>query len=599
MLSSNNDHDNTPWVLPDGRILYMRWEYVDRSQVHYHHLWTVNPDGTGQMVYYGNEHGGVAMLDAKPIPGSTKVICSFSPGHGAPEHMGHVTVVDPSAGPDILKSTKRVSKGRELFRDPYAVSENCFLTANRKGVFVMDGEGNKELVYAPSKRDGKMQCHEPRLIASRQREPAIASKVDLTEDTGELVLANVYDGRNMSKVKPGEIKKLLVLEQLPEPIHFSGGMEPLTIGGTFTMARVLGTVPVEKDGSAHMKLPALRSLFFVALDKDDLSVKRMQSFVTLQPGERTSCAGCHEHRSRTAPIRSDLLALAHPPSKIKQIPNVPDVFDFPRDIQPILNRHCVECHNPDRRDGKVNLSGDHTPKYSFAYQTITTRGLVADGRNQPYSNRPPRSIGSSASKLMKLTDGSHYDAKISAHERTMLRLWIESSATYPGTYAALGSGMYSVRLSGQVLGNRCAKCHRGGKGAPKIDGRRLQWMCNLTRPEKSLVVQAPLSKKSGGLGLCGDAVFKDKNDADYVKLLAAIKATAAQHDKQKRFDMPGFRPNKFYIREMQRFGILPAGLKPTDPIDVYKTDRAYWSSFWHKAKPKKSLRADLSQSRAR
>ena len=46
-LSSNNEHDNTPWPLPDGRILYTRWEYVDRSQVDYHLLWVVNPDGTG------------------------------------------------------------------------------------------------------------------------------------------------------------------------------------------------------------------------------------------------------------------------------------------------------------------------------------------------------------------------------------------------------------------------------------------------------------------------------------------------------------------------------------------------------------------------
>jgi hypothetical protein len=87
--SSNNDHDNTPWVLPDGRVLYMRWEYVDRSQVHFHHLWTLNPDGTGQMVYYGNERGGIAMLDAKPIRGTDKVVASFSPGHGLPElHSG-------------------------------------------------------------------------------------------------------------------------------------------------------------------------------------------------------------------------------------------------------------------------------------------------------------------------------------------------------------------------------------------------------------------------------------------------------------------------------------------------------------------------------
>ena len=69
-VSSNNQHDNTPWVLPDGRVLYTRWEYVDRSEVSFHHLWTANPDGTGQTVFFGNMHPGIAMLDAKPIPGT-------------------------------------------------------------------------------------------------------------------------------------------------------------------------------------------------------------------------------------------------------------------------------------------------------------------------------------------------------------------------------------------------------------------------------------------------------------------------------------------------------------------------------------------------
>ena len=98
-ISSNNEQDNTPWPLADGRILYTRWEYVDRSQVDYHHLWTENPDGTGQMVWYGNLHPGTVMIDAKPIPGSDKVVAIFSPGHGQPEHAGAICVVDPAQAP--------------------------------------------------------------------------------------------------------------------------------------------------------------------------------------------------------------------------------------------------------------------------------------------------------------------------------------------------------------------------------------------------------------------------------------------------------------------------------------------------------------------
>lgn len=115
-ISSNNEHENTPWPLPDGRILYQRWEYVDRSQVHYHHLWTTNPDGSGQMTYYGNMEPGILMIDAKPIPGTGKALSLFSPGHGSREHAGKPTIIDPKAGPDALGFRPYRARGCELPR---------------------------------------------------------------------------------------------------------------------------------------------------------------------------------------------------------------------------------------------------------------------------------------------------------------------------------------------------------------------------------------------------------------------------------------------------------------------------------------------------
>ena len=268
----------------------------------------------------------------------------------------------------------------------------------------------------------------------------------------------------MAGVRPGEIKKLLVLEQLPRPGSFSNGQEPLTMGGTFLIERILGTVPVEADGSAYLEVPASRSLFFVALDENDLSVKRMQSFVTVQAGETTSCVGCHEQRTRAPHSRPEatLLALHREPSRPTPFKDFPDILDFPRDIQPILNRHCISCHNPDRRDGQVDLSGDRTPYFTTAYWTMFSHSLVVDGRNST-GNRPPRAIGSSASRLMTLLDGSHHDAKPSARERTLVRLWIESGAVYPGTYGALGCGIYPVTFPEATMRRRCASCHESSK----------------------------------------------------------------------------------------------------------------------------------------
>jgi hypothetical protein len=595
MLSSNNDHDNTPWVLPDGRILYMRWEYVDRSQVHFHHLWAMNPDGTGQMVFFGNQVGGIAMLDAKPIPGTRKVVASFSPGHGRPEHLGPVAVVDPGQGPDVPGSARNVSKQSD-WKDPYALSEDCFLAANRKGIFVMDGQGNAEPVYSLPERDRAMECNEPRPVESRPREPIIAARTNLAKETGRLILEDVYRGRKMQSVAPGTIKKLLVLQQVPKPVNFSGGMEPLTIGGSFTLAKILGTVPVEPDGSAYMEVPALKSVFFVALDQNDLAVKRMHSFAVIGPGETTSCVGCHETRTEAPVAKPALLkAMRRPPSPIEPIAGVPEVIDFPRDVQPILDRHCVTCHNADGyvENGRLDLSGDKTARYTMSYWAMQDFGLVSDGRNRTESNYEPYKIGSSASRLMDYLDGSHYDAKLSEQERTMVRLWIDTSATYPGTYASLGCGYYPVPLDPAVVGavsQRCGSCHlREYKDEKGARAKRLQFgryaghqigpLYNLSNPQESLILRAPLAKSAGGHELCKEAVFRGTDDPLYRAMLDRIGRAHDQLMAEKRFDMPGFRANEHYVREMQRFGILPADLAADAPIDVYAVDKAYWDSF--------------------
>jgi hypothetical protein len=241
----------------------------------------------------------------------------------------------------------------------------------------------------------------------------------------------------------------------------------------------------------------------------------------------------------------------------------------------------------------VDLTGDKTEMYCISYWTITTRGLVSDGRNQPFANRAPYSYGSAASPLMKLTDGSHYGAKLSDLERKTIRLWIETSATYPGTYASLGCGTYPVDLPYGEMMQRCGECHRGterdhrGKEFVTLVingawGRQLEPFSNLSRPEKSCLLRAPLAKEAGGSQGCGKPVFTDTNDPLYQQMLGAIRDAHNRLTAGKRFDMPGFRPNEHYIREMQRFGILPTTLGPNDPINIYATDRAYWDSFYYK-----------------
>ncbi|MBT4817732.1 MAG: PQQ-binding-like beta-propeller repeat protein [Lentisphaerae bacterium] len=616
-LSCNIEQDNTPWVLPDGRIIYQRWEYIDRSRVRFHHLWTMNPDGTNQQVYYGNMHPGTVMIDAKPIPGTRKTVAAFCPGHGKKEHEGHVTIVDPAKGPDDKSMAKRVSD--RMYRDPFPLSEDLFLVTRNEEMGLLAGNGEYTTLWkmpARYKRE-KLWLHEPRPIQGREREPVIPSKISLEEKTGTMMLENVYIGRNMKGVKKGDIRKLLIMEALPKPVNFSGQMEPISMGGTFTLNRVLGTVPVEADGSAHFELPALRSVFFVALDENDISVKRMQSFTTVQPGERLSCVGCHEERAGGPPIVREGMARAmrRPASEIKPIPgNLPDVYDFPRDIQPILDKYCLKCHDVKQHgtytdngkekpcgplSGGISLAGDRGQIFSHAYANLTMLRQFTDGRDGN-ANKAPRAIGTAAAPLLAKISGNHQGVQVTAREKDIVRLWIESSAVYAGTYAALGTGM--VRRSTKIPA-KCNACHKsdeldqqypglkgGGKpyGNPNVVKFNRQTLLNLSRPEYSRLLLAPLSITAGGYGICeeksGTPVLTSRDAPEYRSLLVQIDRNRRVLDQIKRFDMPEFRPNRHYVREMKRYGILPEDHQGTDPIDTYQVDETYWRSFWYQGK---------------
>ena len=618
-ISANTEHDNTPWVMPDGRLLYTRWEYVDRSQVEYHHLWTMNPDGTGQQVFYGNMRSWTVMIDAKPIPGTQKVLANFSPGHGANEHGGVATIVSGDNGPDDPAAPKSLHKGGRI-RDPYPLSEDLFLMARGNQLVLMDDQNHEEILYTDPT---KIALNEPRPIQPRPREPVIPSRLDPKEPTGRMVLADVYMGRNLPGVERGQIKKLLILESLPKPVNFSGGPDLLTWLGTFTLERVLGTVPVEPDGSAYFEVPARRQVFFVALDEHDMSVKRMQSFTTVMPGEVLSCVGCHEERN-LAPGHTSagtLMAMRRPASRIEPFTGFPDVMDFQRDIQPILDRYCVKCHSPEKHEGHMLLTGDRGAMYSHAYYSLLAHRVVADGRNG-LGNQPPRSIGSSASSL--LTQLRKH--KATEQEWRTAWLWIESGAPYAGSYAGLrnkvqqeAGGQANWIVFGphnQLLQKRCASCHEVTPNVKKNErpipfndeirhkqpqlaghptgsyeriiipndpiGRYADDIIqNFTRPELSALLLAPLAKSAGGWGSCGE-VFKDRNDPDYKTILAALQRGKEILDREPRYGAPGFKPNPQYIREMKKYAILPAAFDATkETVNVFDLDQKYWRSAWY------------------
>lgn len=591
-LSSNIEQDNTPWVLADGRIVYMRWEYVDRSRVNYHHLWTMNPDGTAQNIFFGNLHPGGVYLDAKPIPGSDDVVFIESPGHGRLEHQGYLSRVSCKAGPDEKRNLIRLADD-VTFRDPWAFSDDLFMVASGRELLFVTANKEKSVCYTVTHSNEAVWVHEPRPLMPHPREPVLSDRTEPAAKEGVFVLENIYEGRKMANVKLGTIKRLMILETLPKPVNFSGTMEPTSYNGTFTLSRILGWVPVEADGSAHFTAPAVRSLFFIALDKQDRAVKRMQSFTQVMPGETLGCLGCHESRTlapRKPPTGYSLAARRHP-STINPDGRKFDVPDFPRHIQPILDRHCVRCHNSNDLKGNVNLSAERSMYFTFGYLSLAFHGVIKDGRDAARSNYDPYTLGSGDPTFLKKGDGSHHEVYFSADEQTTIKQWLDASAPYAGTYAALGTSMVDVyprKSITDVLERRCDCCH-----ATRHDEKRIErgWkfddpfarnmLFNFTRPEKSRFLLAPLSKSAGGFGLCTNMVFASTSDPDYVKLITEIKAGSDELLKRANsYEVPGFRPRAEYIREMIRFGVLPRESdSEKTTIDVFATDRKYWDLF--------------------
>ncbi len=638
-LSCNIEHDNTPAVLPNGQILYMRWEYVDRSQVEYHHLWTMNPDGTGQAVYYGNETSWGVFIDCRPVPGDDRVMGIYSPGHGRRDHYGWLSFLSTRHCPEYPKCLEHIefTWGKATLADPWPMSANTILVADQSKSRVIIAEKTKDkytarILYEIKNNDRKWIAQSPRPILPRPRERVIADRSDQSSPTGKQVMVDIYDSRGVKGVKRGEIKKLLVIETLAKPVNFSGGPDTLSFLGSFNLERILGTVPVEPDGSAYFELPANRPVFYVALDEKNLSVKRMQSFTCVMPGETMTCLGCHETRRHSRTSVGDagrIMATQRAASPITPVPGAPDVPDFIRDVQPVLDKYCIRCHNTKDRKGRLSLEGDMGHTFSISYYSLLMRNQVADGRNG-LGNQPIRSLGSSASPLLRKLEGKHHNVKADHADWIKVWAWTEAASAFCGTYGGLRNGAQQDTKIGAFAGpaqrifqKRCHSCHNpNGKGPnnripegydqnkrkrqikrPTAQHERLvlendplryysfNVIVNATRPEKSAVLMAPLTKAAGGWGACGD-IFKSKDDPDYKALAQAAKNWQGEWLKARRFGAPNFQVNRQYIREMVRFGILPEGTTP-DKVDAYKTDRQYWQMFTHQPDSKKQLTSHL------
>jgi len=486
-LSPHETNEWHPSVTHDGMIIYTRWDYVDRHGCVAHLPWVTTPDGRDSRAVHGNfaprEKRADMELDIRAIPGSHRLIATGAPHHG--QAFGSLVVIDPRIpDDDAMAPVKRLTpdvafpesqRGAQVYGTAWPLSEDyylCVYDANMKpgmgrqgrrhtrgnyGIYLLDAFGNRELIY----RDPAIACQCPMPLRPRPRPPLVpvASQRHGKSPPKEATLAvfNVYDS-----LKPWpegtRITALRVYQLIPMsvpsggPPHETGLRLPTARDSVVPARYVLGTVPVEEDGSAHFVVPAMKEIFFQALDKRGLAVQSMRSATYLQPGERLVCQGCHEpkYSAPESPTESAAIAFRRPPSALKGDVDGTNPFSYPRLVQPVLDKHCVKCHQKNVKkapDLSRKVIGRGRSKWYASYHSLAPKhGFWRYGDRH---RTIPGKFGALASKLYPmLTAGSHKGrVKLPPEDLHRITVWLDSCSMFYGVYEKEGG---EAQLRGEI-----------------------------------------------------------------------------------------------------------------------------------------------------
>jgi len=465
-------------ILPDGRVLYDRWEYVDRDFGDAQGLWTCNPDGTRHAIWWGNNTtspGGV--VNARAVGGdSSKAIAILGSCHDRP--WGALGLIDRSLGVDGQEPVLRTwpafyrerihSGGKEDFdstrflpckyADPFPIDETRFLAVRQTG----RADGEMALVYLDlDGNETELLTDAPGIwspvILRSVKKPVVQSQqrnFDAPDAPGRFYLQNVYIGTHMKGVKPGTVKALRIVES-PEKRNWTrpsgwfghGEEAPAMNWHSFENKRILGTVPVEADGSAYFEVPGNTFVYFQALDEKGMMVQSMRSGAYVQPGETYGCVGCHENRvGEAAPVTERPLAMRRAPSKLNGWYGPARLFSFQKEVQPVFTKNCLACHDYGGKAAeKLNLSGDMGAFFCTSYVDLWATGAIKCIGGGPAEIQPAYSWGAHASKLTKALYG-HGKTNLTDEERDRVITWMDINAVYYPRYESA----YPDNLGGRM-----------------------------------------------------------------------------------------------------------------------------------------------------
>lgn len=478
-------HETNEWqpsVDNSGKIVYSRWDYVDRDAIVAHNMWTMSPDGCDSRSYHGNYpipwstipgsdyfdtadgrlYRPMTEFYIRSIPNSMRYVATVTGHHVYP--FGDIVLIDPTV-PDDNKNSQitGITTDRTIWYDKanpstygttWPLSEGYFICSYNSDIVLLDKTGNRQVLFSASKAPGvnaACRCQDPVPLRPRKKPLEITPKTYQGErktlpDHKRAVLS-VMDVRNSDMPLPAgvKIKELRIVQIFPKTTVSAD--DPRTNYALQALCRMsLGTVPVEKDGSVYCEAPVGKSLYFQILDERGCAVQSMRSDTWVHEGEHLTCAGCHEDKWKSAPTGSQPLALQRAPSKLKpEYGASVEPLTFYRTAKPVFDAQCAPCH---KQQGKgPTMSYGSLQKYAFCYQGIQD-SINIPPRNGIYagSRTTPGKHGAVQSLLFSHLGSTHHDVKLSPEETRKVTLWLDLCSMELGAY----TGVNEQRV-GQVV----------------------------------------------------------------------------------------------------------------------------------------------------
>jgi len=450
-MTFEQDSDWCPTPMPDGRLLYLRWEYTDTPHYFTRLLMTMYPDGTGQMEFYGsNSYWPNGIFNARPVPGEPTRVVGIVGGHHGISRSGRLVVFDTARGRfeadgAVQEIPYRDRRVEPIIRDrlvdgvwpqfiyPYPLSSKYYLVSMKHdpsalwGVYLVDVFDNVTRIKAV---EGAALL-EAQPMVRRPEPPRLGPRADRTRKDALVYLVDVYRGPGLKGVPRGTVKQLRLFAYHYGYNH-SANHDYVGIESSWDVKRILGTVPVSADGSAYFRIPACMPISVQPLDEQGRALQLMRSWLVGQPGETLSCVGCHEPQNEAPPTRS-LAALSGPPAEIAPFFGRARGFGFRREVQPVLDKYCVGCHDG-TRDDLPNFADDGGDGFSRPYQELQFY-VRRPGPEGDYHLTTPMEYHASTSELTQMLRKGHYNVRLDDEAWRRLYAWIDLNAPYYGTWS--------------------------------------------------------------------------------------------------------------------------------------------------------------------